>query len=193
VRWRLTGRFDRRAAALADRHYSRQTPGSPQFVPSGRALVLVTEGYGAVWATNWQVSHDGIAFQIHDWPLAWICSIFRNERPDLHRSSELVREAVAATVALWGLPPAQGFVTFVDADKVRPKRDPGRCFLRAGFRRVGATRSGKIALELAPADFPAPEVPLGAVGYLAGTEQRGFTLKGIQARRTRFGGPIVPA
>ncbi len=108
MRWRLTTRFDRRAAALADRHYSRQTPGSPQFVPSGRTLVFVTEGYGAVWATNWQVSNAGVLFQVHDWPRAWVCSIFRNERPDLARSAELVREAVAATVALWGAPPEQG-------------------------------------------------------------------------------------
>lgn len=190
TRWRLTTRFDRAAAALADRHYSRQTPASPQFVPSGRTLVLVTEGYGAVWATNWQVSNDGIAFQLHDWPLAWVCAIFRNERPDRDRSSELVREACAATVALWGQPPMQGMVTFVDAAKVRKKRDPGRCFLRAGFRCVGQTRSGKVALQLVPGDFPPPAVPLGATGYLPGTEQRGFVLR---ARGTgSFGGPIQP-
>ena len=25
-------------------------------------------------------------------------------------------------------------ITFVDADKVRRKRDPGRCYIKAGFR-----------------------------------------------------------
>jgi hypothetical protein len=39
-------------------------------------------------------------------------------------------------------------VTFVDRDEVRSKRDPGRCFLRAGFEDAGDTRGGLRALVL---------------------------------------------
>ncbi len=129
-------------------------------MPSGRALVLITPEADAVWGTSWQVSNDGDLMAVHAWPMAWNCSIFRNE--SAHLSSELIREAVAATRYQWGEPPAQGFVTFVDAEKVRPKRDPGRCYLRAGFRNVGMTGTGKVALLLDAADMPDAEAPLDA-------------------------------
>lgn len=159
MRWCVTTRFDPAAARLADRHYSRESVGSPQFMPSGRALVLITSERDAVWGTSWQVAGNGDLMAVHDWPMAWNCSIFRNESP--HLSSELIREAVAATRYQWGDPPNEGFVTFVDAAKVRHKRDPGRCYLRAGFHRVGTTRTGKIALLLPPSEMPDAEPPLG--------------------------------
>ena len=81
-----------------------------------------------------------------------MCTLFRNESP--HLSSELIREAVAATRFSWGNPPELGMVTFVDAQRVRRKRDPGRCYLRAGFRRIGTTQGGLVALQLAPVDMP---------------------------------------
>jgi len=40
--WTLSHRFDRRALPLADRHYNRQKPGTSQFVPPGRCIVLLT-------------------------------------------------------------------------------------------------------------------------------------------------------
>ena len=46
-------------------------------------------------------------------------------------------------------------ITFVDTKKTRRKRDPGRCYLRAGFRNVGFTKGGLVALQLLPADMPA--------------------------------------
>lgn len=45
-------------------------------------------------------------------------------------------------------------ITFVDKDKTRKKRDPGRCFLRAGFKNVGETKGGLVALQLLPQDMP---------------------------------------
>jgi hypothetical protein len=97
----------------------------------------------------------------HAWPGAWVCSAFRNERPDIHLSSELVLEAIAGTRFYWE-PPAQGMITFVDAEKVRHKRDPGRCFLKAGFVRVADTRGGLVALHLPTNAMPAAQQPLGA-------------------------------
>lgn len=38
--WELSYKADPRAREVADRHYNRQKPGTPQFVPPGRALVL---------------------------------------------------------------------------------------------------------------------------------------------------------
>jgi hypothetical protein len=182
MRWARVTKFDPRAAALADRHYTRQTPGSDQFMPSGRTIVLLTDDALAVWGTHWAVG-GGVLWSTHDWPRAWNCSIFRNEGP--HLSSDLIREAVAATRALWGDPTDEGFITFVDRDKVRPKRDPGRCFLRAGFRFVGYTRSGKVALQLAPADFPDPDPPTDSKLPLFWPDEEPFV-----AKRDVFGGQL---
>lgn len=152
--WRLSDRFDPIATRLADQHYSRQSPGTPQFVAPGRTNVLVDVGGCALWVSLWQ-KHVR-----HQWPGAWNCALFRNVGAGL--SSELIRDAVAATRWRWGGPPAEGMITFVNASCVRRKRDPGRCFLRAGFRRVGETAGGLLAFRLDPADFPEAAVPHGA-------------------------------
>lgn len=60
----------------------------------------------------------------------------------------------------WPDVPALGMVTFVDASKVRHKRDPGRCYLRAGFRRVGETKGGLLAFQLLPTEMPDARPPL---------------------------------
>lgn len=149
--WQRSWRADPRALPLADRHYNRRAVGSPQFVPPGRCLVLLTEDADALWVTSWPFAE----FTRHAWAGAWVCSLFRNEGPVL--SSELVRAAVAATVAEWGEPPELGMVTFVDPTKTRRKRDPGRCFRRAGFEVAGTTKDRNlVALTLAPAAMPDP-------------------------------------
>jgi len=156
MRWQWTNRFDQKARRLADRHYSRRSPGARQFAPHGRCVVLRTPAADAVWVTSWQWPTSHV---MHAWPGAWTCACFRNESP--HVSSELIREAVAATRALWPEVPAPGMVTFVDPSKVRHKRDPGRCFRKAGFRPAGATANGLVALQLFPEDMPPAEKPLG--------------------------------
>jgi hypothetical protein len=148
--WCLSWRGDPQARELADRHYNRQAIGAAQFAPPGRCLVLLTPAADALWITSWPLA----GYVKHAWPGAWVCSCFRNESDWL--SSDLIRAAVAATVARWPEPPALGMVTFVDAAKVRRKRDPGRCFLRAGFERCGATQGGLVALRLTVEAMPAP-------------------------------------
>lgn len=148
MNWQLSHRFDPRALPLADRHYNRQKVGSPQFVPPGRCVVLLTENADALWVTSWPFAE----FVKHAWAGAWVCSCFRNEGPIL--SSELIREAVAVTRYEYGEPPELGMITFVNADKVRRKRDPGRCFVKAGFRRVGKTQGGLVALQMLPDAMP---------------------------------------
>lgn len=146
MRWSVSFRNDDAARPLADRHYNRQTIGADGFVPPGRCVVFKHER--ALWVTSWPFAE----YVKHAWPGAWINSTFRNEGAGL--SSDLIREAVAATMHEWPEPPALGMVTFVDASKVRHKRDPGRCYIKAGFRRVGFTKGGLVALQLLPQDMP---------------------------------------
>lgn len=162
MRWHRSHRFDARALPLADRHYNRRKVGSPQFVPPGRCVVLLTACADALWVTSWPFAQ----YVRHAWPGAWVCSCFRNESGEL--SSELITEAVAATRYLFGEPPALGMVTFVNADKVRHKRDPGRCYIRAGWTRVGATKGGLVALQLLPADMPLALAPVGELNFTNG-------------------------
>lgn len=157
MRWQRSWRADPVAVRLADRHYNRQSVGSDQFVPPGRCVVLRTPAGDAVWVTSWPLAEH----VKHAWAGAWVCSIFRNESE--HLSSELITEALAATLAVWPDPPELGMITFVDARQVRRKRDPGRCFRRAGFRDVGFTREqGLLAMQLLPESMPAPDLALGS-------------------------------
>ncbi len=155
-RWHLSSRADVRALPLADRHYNRQKVGSPQFVPPGSCVVFLTEAADALWVTSWPKGE----YVQHAWPHAWINSCFRNEAPEKYLSSELILEAVAATQAFYGKAPKQGMVTFVDAKKTKHKRDPGRCYRKAGFTEVGVTQAGLIVFQLAPANMP---MALGAM------------------------------
>ena len=152
--WAMSHRADPQALPMADRHYNRQKPGTPQFVPPGRCLVL--KAPAALWVTSWPFAE----YVRHRWPGAWVNSLFRRE--DGPVASVLIREAVAATRWYYGNPPALGMVTFIDRDKVRRKRDYGRCYLRAGFRADGETVGGLLAFRLWPEDMPEPEAPLGS-------------------------------
>lgn len=156
--WRLSHRFDAPAAAIADRHYNRRAIGSQQFVPPGRCLVLLSDS-PALWVTSWPFAE----YVRHAWPGAWVCSCFRNEGAAL--SSDLIREAVAITRWRWTDNPL-GMVTFVDPGKVRHKRDPGRCYLRAGFHYAGWTKGGLRALVIDLADMPDAAVPSPRDGAL---------------------------
>lgn len=153
--WHMSNRADPRAVALADRHYNRQKIGTPQFVPPGRCLVLLTENADALWVTSWPFAE----YVKHAWAGAWVCSLFRNESTVL--SSVLIQQAVAATRWYYGAAPALGFVTFVDAAKTRRKRDPGRCYRKAGWQSVGHTVGGLVALQQLPAAMPEPAPPFG--------------------------------
>lgn len=146
--WFKSWRADDEAREFADRHYNRQKVGAKQFVPPGRCLVLKTSQ--AFWITSWPFAE----YVKHAWPGAWVCSAFRNEGND-YLSSDLIRAAVAATRFKWATP-SEGMITFVDEDKVRPKRHPGYCFLKAGFKKAGRTKGGLLAFHLSPEEMPEP-------------------------------------
>jgi len=160
MRWKKSFRADQRSRLIADRHYNRQTVGATQFVPPGRCVVLRSdEGGGALWVTSWPFAE----YVQHAWAGAWINSCFRNEGAGL--SSELIREAIAATRYYWQDIPELGMITFVDAGKVRRKRDPGRCYIRAGFKHIGETKGGLLTFQLLPEEMPEAMAPLN--GQLA--------------------------
>lgn len=133
--WMRSSRFDPAAKALADRHYNRQKPDSPQFVPPGHCVVLLSKCQKAVWVTSWQQYAD------HEWAGAWTNTLFRNEGAGL--SSQLIEEALSLTADEWEFPP-EGCVTFVDEDYVKPTMVRGRkiygfCYMKAGFEHIGYT------------------------------------------------------
>jgi len=161
VIWRLSHRAEPSSAIISDRHYNRQHVGSPQFVPPGRCLVLRATTGTALWVTSWPLAE----YTKHEWAGAWVNSLFRNEGAGL--SSELILAAVAATRYRWPDVPALGMITFVDASKVRKKRDPGRCYIKAGFKHVGETKvNGLLAFQLLPDEMPEPERAIGATAEL---------------------------
>jgi hypothetical protein len=174
VRWTLASRGNVGARMIADRHYNRRKVGASGFAPPGQIVVLRCER--ALWISIWSRPE----YVDHRWPGAWLNSTFRNEGAGL--SSELILEACAATCSVWGAPPEidtppvvgigpsrapVSLISFVDPSKVRHKRDPGRCYLRAGFDRIGETKGGHgrpplIVFGLASAKCPPPSAPLGA-------------------------------
>lgn len=157
--WERVTRADGRARRLADRHYNRQKPGTPQFVPPGRCTVLLTPRADALWVTSWPFAE----FVRHAWAGAWVNSLYRNESGEV--SSDLIRAAVAATRSRWPAPPL-GMVTFVDPTEVPGVKRRGRmiygyCYLKAGFSHVGYTRGGLWTWQLLPSEMPEPCAPLG--------------------------------
>lgn len=150
MRWVRVRRSDEELRRLRDRHYSTKYPGGRTVGPPGRTLALRTIEGDAGWLTSWPLPEH----TTHGRGDAFVCSLFRNESSAL--SSELIGEAVAATRHVWGVAPA-GFLTFVDLERIRRKRDQGRCFRRAGFEPIGYTRDrGLLVLRLEPVAFPPP-------------------------------------
>jgi hypothetical protein len=122
------GKFDVESCWLADRHYSRQKPGTNQFMPPGHTMVLRSSEGDVVFGWLFQEKRD-------DGEAGYNCCIFRNESPRL--SSEIIIEAERMVVEEWG--PNCGF-TYIDPDEVSD--NPGYCFKMAGWEFARKTRSG---------------------------------------------------
>jgi hypothetical protein len=126
-----TSPADPEMAALADRHYSRRTVGSPQFADAGRKLVLRDGPGDVLFVWIWMLEQHR-----KDGQVGYCCSIFRNEGPRL--SSEVILEAEREAFGKWG--PNRVF-TFVNPRKIR-STNPGACFKHAGWRKVGESKRG---------------------------------------------------
>jgi len=154
--WETTHRGDLATRLIADRHYSRQKPGTAQFVKPGRCVVLFAQNDAgrAYWVTSWPFAE----YTKHAWAGAWECSAFRNEGAGV--ASEMIEDALAVTRQEFGDPPALGLVTFINRKKVNPIMVRGRpvygwTFIKAGFEYAGETKGGLLVLRIRPENMPA--------------------------------------
>jgi hypothetical protein len=127
-----TTHFDWEMSELADRHYSRRTPGARQFLYAGRKLVL-RNATGTV-LFGWIFPLPDKRF---DDQTGFYCAIFRNESSRL--ASQIILEAEAWAEWKWG---KNRFFTYVDPTQVKGN-PPGNCFLRAGWRFERLSQGGK--------------------------------------------------
>ncbi len=117
-------------------------------------MVLLNDEATTLWVTSWPFAE----YVKHRWPGAWVNSCFRREGGGL--ASDMIRDAVAATRWFYGEPPALGLVTFIDRDKVRPRRAGfGKCYLKAGFEPDGETQGGLLAFRMKPEVMPEAKAP----------------------------------
>ena len=145
--WAQVRDGDPRVLSLFARHYSaRHSAGvwrgyrngrghdGGRIVGPGERLVLLTpDGRGLfVWRRQ--------RYRL-DQQTGVNCAVFRNEGPTL--SSALILEAEGWAWQKW---PGERLFTFVDSTKVR-STNPGFCFLKAGWVRVGHTPKGLLIME----------------------------------------------
>jgi hypothetical protein len=127
----VTDKYDAECAALADDHYSRQSPGDRQFMPPGRTIIIRNPAGTMVFGWNWQLPHKR-----KDRESGYCCSIFRNVSE--LRSSDVILECTQIAFRKWG--PDRVF-TYVDPTKIR-SANPGYCFKQAGWSFVRKTGTG---------------------------------------------------
>jgi hypothetical protein len=134
--------------AMYGRHYSkhhyRDGRKPALFVGPGFKIVLLTYDARALFV--WRKFKDA-SLQV-----GINCSVFRNEGAG--RASDLITAADAIAFARW---PEERHYTYVNRKKIRPTRQPGRCFLKAGWKycrdEIGGrlkTKGGLFILELRP-------------------------------------------
>lgn len=132
--WRETHKGHPRLIELADRHYTRQQPGTNQACRPGVNLCLLLSDGSAVWVVWRPIPEVGRKDGLE----AWECTLFRNEGKRL--SSELIREATAITCRKWGWPPRDGLISAVGVEQTRRRRsrrsEPGQCFRLAGWTAI---------------------------------------------------------
>lgn len=109
-------------------------PSDLLFVGPGEKLVLMTQCGRALFC--WRKERYRL-----DGQTGVNCAVFRNEGAGL--ASDLIK---AADCIAWNRWPGERHYTYVDPSKVRHKRDPGRCFLRAGWRPCGISKKRRLLI-----------------------------------------------
>lgn len=143
--WQRVPKFDARAAALADRHYSRRTIGSPQFMPPGETIVLLTPDAQAVF--GWWRPHPRSGLKAMNGLDGWTCTIFRNESDVL--SSLLILDAESVFAEEGHSVGPDGLITYVWDSRIR-STNPGTCFKKAGWRVAGRSADKRKTLLIKP-------------------------------------------
>jgi hypothetical protein len=136
------------AREMFRRHYSyRRSRDQMSFIPSRERNRNLFIGPGQKMAL---LSPDGSAmfvwrkFISMDRQVGVNCAVFRNEGKG--RASVLIAEADVLAWLRW---PGERLYTYVDRSKVR-SRNPGYCFIMAGYRKCGVTKSGLLIFEHLP-------------------------------------------
>jgi len=136
--WCLTKDGDQKAMKIFRRHYSckNRNPKVAQFVGPGEKMVLVHLNanwhYDALFVWRKYISDDnqhGVN-----------CAVFRNESSLL--SSEMILEAERWANDRW---PLERMYTYVDSSMIKSSH-PGYCFIKAGWRKCGKTKSRKLQI-----------------------------------------------
>lgn len=143
--WERITKFDPRGAALADRHYNRRKVGSPQWMPPGETLNLLTNDGRALW--GWWRPHPASGLKQMNGLDGWTCTIFRNETDE--QSSLLILAAERKLVELDRGCGPHGMLTYV-WDKKVASVNPGYCFKVAGWKPIGRSADGKKTLLWKP-------------------------------------------
>lgn len=136
---------DPRAAALYRRHYSHYQYADQRrsrhgyrnrflIVGPGEYMMLLTVDCSALFV--WR------KFQSADNQHGVTCAIFRNEAPDKYRSSDLIKEAMDLAWQRW---PGERLYTYINPREVQ-SRNPGYCFICAGWRKCGVTKVNKLLI-----------------------------------------------
>ena len=135
--WWITNDGDARAAELYERHYSKyhyKDGRQPKkIVGPGEYIMLRTWSGDALFV--WRKFKDDSG------QTGINCAVFRNESSI--RSSDLIREADAIADLCW---PGERHYTYIRAEAVK-SRNPGWCYLCAGWKRCGYTKAGLHILE----------------------------------------------
>ncbi len=128
------------AFALYRRHYScrpSRTDHDSRIGGPGEKMVLLTPDARALFVWRKFFSSDKQA--------GINCAVFRNEGPG--RSSDLILAAMELASKRW---PGERMYTYVNPRKVL-SANPGYCFLRAGWRKCGITKTRRLlVLEALP-------------------------------------------
>jgi hypothetical protein len=127
--------------SLFRRHYSykpyRDGRDPALFVGPGEKMVLLTPDAKGLFV--WRKFISGNAQQGIN------CAVFRNEAAGL--ASDLIREADRLAWERW---PGERHYTYVNPKRVR-SRNPGYCFMKAGWRKCGVTKWKKLLIfEILP-------------------------------------------
>jgi hypothetical protein len=162
------------ARALFHRHYSYRPYADGRdpalFVGPGEKMVLLTPCVRAllVWRK----------FKSLDRQEGVNCSVFRNEGAG--QSSKLIREAMVLAWERW---PDERLFTYVNPRKVK-SRNPGYCFLAAGWRRCGVTKHRRLLiLDVSPD----PGGRGSSRETEAGGSDRGIALEAVDQARGEAG------
>lgn len=139
---------------MADRHYTRQTPGSPHWTRPGYSAVFYAAGecWEALfvwWRPKWEDGRPGT--ERKDRLRVLECTHFRREGTGAPLASIMIRIAVEAldydcvqqALHLDTAGPIDGLITGVGSVATSRRRgkahEPGYCFKMAGWQRIDKT------------------------------------------------------